>query len=150
MGKQGRVLYELKMVVSRKPGFYVYNVMCGWMAAQLRSCLYKGRCIFTADCAAGWLHQTYGPSLELLNTIEQLYFANDNLKTFNNWSIYLVRSCTITAGWNDAWTRLHGRHELTLMLSGSWSGESPHWPSFHSSSERRTGTRGQLAKRSCF
>ena len=34
VGKQGRVLYELKMVVSRKPGFYVYNVMCGW----LRSC----------------------------------------------------------------------------------------------------------------
>jgi hypothetical protein len=27
VGKQGRVLYELKMVVSRKPGFYVYNVM---------------------------------------------------------------------------------------------------------------------------
>merc|ERR1712216_447677 len=27
VGKQGRCLYELKMVVSRKPAFYVYNVM---------------------------------------------------------------------------------------------------------------------------
>jgi hypothetical protein len=28
VGKQGRCLYELKMVVSRKPAFYVWNVMC--------------------------------------------------------------------------------------------------------------------------